>query len=90
MNHKKFKLYEKKAQRTVYSEEGGSFHDVLIEQQVKTFLPQLNIVKESKILDIGCGPGVFLQVAQKEGYIETTNFQKFKQTQTVIKNRIEF
>ena len=70
MNHKKFKLYEKKAQRTVYSEVGGGFHDVLIEQQVKTFLPQLNIAKESKILDIGCGPGVFLQVAQKEGYID--------------------
>lgn len=85
MNFKKFKLYENQARKTVYSEEGGSFHDVIIENHVKTFLPQLNVAKESKILDIGCGPGVFLQAAQKEGYTDLVGVTLSKEDVKICK-----
>jgi SAM-dependent methyltransferase len=85
MNYEKFKLYEKRAQKTVYSEEGGSFHDVIIEKHIKTILPQLNIDKESKILDIGCGPGVFLQAAKKEGYTDLVGVTLSKEDVEICK-----
>jgi len=68
MNYKKFKFYEKKALKTVYSEQGGSFHNVVIETHAKSFLPKLNVNPDSLIVDIGCGPGEFLQTAQNQGY----------------------
>jgi ubiquinone/menaquinone biosynthesis C-methylase UbiE len=72
MNFKKFKQFEKQAFSTVYSELEGGFHDVLIPEIVERFLPEFNLGKSAQILDIGCGPGLFMQQAKKLGYDNCT------------------
>jgi SAM-dependent methyltransferase len=68
MDIKKFKRYEQRALSTVYSEEVGGFHDDLIPEIVKRFLPEFNLDKTARIVDIGCGPGVFMAAVKTEGF----------------------
>lgn len=72
MNHKKFKLFEKRAHDTVYSELPGSFHDDIIPDLVQRLLPEFNLDPQCKILDIGCGPGVFIKSVKALGYNNVT------------------
>lgn len=68
MNTDKFLDYEQRALSTVYSELEGGFHDELIPQIVKRFLPEFKLDSQAKILDIGCGPGVFISAAKAMGF----------------------
>ena len=72
MDYKKFKAFEKKALDTVYSEPVGGFHDVLIPDIIQQFLSKFDLDPQCKILDIGCGPGVFIKSAQSMGYNNVT------------------
>ena len=72
MNHKKFELFEKRAQDTVYSELPGSFHDDIIPDLVQRLLPEFKLDPQCKILDIGCGPGVFIKSVKELGYNNVT------------------
>jgi SAM-dependent methyltransferase len=71
MNYDKFKQFELQALNTVYREEVGGFHDELIPQIAQRFLPEFKIKKSACILDIGCGPGIFMQAAKDLGYKNT-------------------
>ena len=68
MKYKKFQHYQRRAYSTVYSEKEGGFHDNAIKELAEKFLPDLGIASSARILDIGCGPGVFMEVARGMGY----------------------
>jgi SAM-dependent methyltransferase len=72
MDYEKFKAFEKRALDTVYSEAVGGFHDDIIPEISQRFVPEFNLDPKCKILDIGCGPGVFLKAAQALGYHNVT------------------
>jgi 2-polyprenyl-3-methyl-5-hydroxy-6-metoxy-1,4-benzoquinol methylase len=60
MDYEKFKAFEKRALDTVYSEAVGGFHGDIIPDISQRFVPEFNLDPKCKILDIGCGPGIFL------------------------------
>ena len=68
MNYKKFQEYEQRALSTVYEEGEDSFHNDLIPVLANTYLTKLDIDKNARILDIGCGPGQFMRTATALGY----------------------
>jgi len=72
MDYKKFKSFEKRALDTVYSEVPGGFHDNVIPDITQKFLLEFNLDPQCKILDIGCGPGIFIKSAQALGYNNIT------------------
>ena len=47
-------------------------HKGLTEQVVKQYIDPLNLKKDSKILDLGCGPGYFLDEMKKREYTDVT------------------
>jgi SAM-dependent methyltransferase len=47
-------------------------HKSLTEQVVKQYIDPLNLKKDSKILDLGCGPGYFLDEMKSRGYTDLT------------------
>lgn len=72
MDYKKFKSFEKRALDTVYTEVPGGFHDNVIPDITQKFLLEFNLDPQCKILDIGCGPGIFIKSAQSMGYNNVT------------------
>jgi len=72
MNYKKFKLFEKRSQDTVYSEMSGSFHNDIISDLVQRLLPEFKLDPTCKMLDVGCGPGVFIKSVKELGYNNVT------------------
>lgn len=71
MDYNKFQQYQQRALSTVYEEGRDSFHNDLIPVLATTYLAKFGIDKTARILDIGCGPGQFLQTAQTLGYTNT-------------------
>ena len=67
MDSNKFERYNDFAKQSIYSEiEEGNFHNGLIEYVAVRYLTNLD--KDLKILDVGCGPGVFMDNAKKLGF----------------------
>jgi SAM-dependent methyltransferase len=54
----------------MYSEGESKFHQVLTTEVVKTYVDPLNLSKDAKILDLGCGPGYFLDEMKERGYTD--------------------
>ena len=54
----------------IYGEGDSKFHQVLTTEVVKTYVDPLNLPKDAKILDLGCGPGYFLDEMKKRGYTD--------------------
>lgn len=51
----------------IYDEGDSQLHSTLTEQVVTNYIDPLNIPKDAHILDLGCGPGYFLdQMKQRE------------------------
>jgi SAM-dependent methyltransferase len=56
----------------IYDEGDSGFHKELTTQVVETYVDPLNLSKDSKILDLGCGPGYFLDEMKSRGYTDVT------------------
>ena len=57
----KIKLYNEWLYTShIYDEGNSEFHKQLTTEVVKTYVDPLNLPKDAKILDLGCGPGYFL------------------------------
>lgn len=56
----------------IYDEGDSKFHQQLTTQVVETYVDPLNIPKDAKILDLGCGPGYFLDEMKQRGYTDVT------------------
>jgi SAM-dependent methyltransferase len=52
----------------IYDEGESGFHKDLTEKVVATYIDPLNLPKNANILDLGCGPGYFLDEMQKREY----------------------
>jgi SAM-dependent methyltransferase len=55
----------------IYDEGDSQFHRELTTQVVSTYIDPLNLPKNAKVLDLGCGPGYFLDEMKKRGYTDT-------------------
>ena len=52
----------------IYDEGDSEFHRGLTKQVVETYIDPLNIPKDAHILDLGCGPGYFLEEMKTREY----------------------
>jgi SAM-dependent methyltransferase len=65
----KLKLYnEYLYQAHIYDEGDSDFHKQLTTQVVTTYIDPLELAKDAHILDLGCGPGYFLDEMKTRGY----------------------
>ncbi len=55
-------------QSHMYDEGESQFHEVLTKQAVELYVDPLNLPKDAHILDLGCGPGYFLDEMKERGY----------------------
>lgn len=56
----------------IYDEGDSKMHEGLTTKVVEKYIDPLNLPKDAAILDIGCGPGYFLDEMKKRGYTNTT------------------
>ena len=56
----------------IYDEGESQFHQQLTNQVVETYIDPLNLAKDAAILDMGCGPGYFLDAMKDRGYTNVT------------------
>lgn len=54
----------------IYDEGPSQFHEQLTSRVVEQYIDPMNLPKESKILDMGCGPGYFLDEMRNRGYTD--------------------
>lgn len=52
----------------IYDEGESGFHKDLTKQMVATYVDPLNLPKDARILDLGCGPGYFLDEMKAREY----------------------
>ena len=65
----KLKLYNEWLYTAHIHDEGDSqFHKVLTKQIVETYIDPLELPKDAHILDLGCGPGYFLDEMKEREY----------------------
>lgn len=56
----------------IYDEGDSQFHKELTTNVVQTYVDPLNLSKDAKIIDLGCGPGYFLDEMKFRGYTDVT------------------
>jgi SAM-dependent methyltransferase len=56
----------------IYDEGDSAFHKQLTTKVVKDYIDPLEIKKDAKILDLGSGPGYFLDEMAERGYTDVT------------------
>jgi len=54
----------------IYDEGDSQFHKELTKQVVTKYVDPLNLSKDAKILDLGCGPGYFLDEMKARDYTD--------------------
>jgi len=55
----------------IYDEGDSKFHQQLTKQVVETYVDPLDLPKDAHILDLGSGPGYFLDEMKERGYTNT-------------------
>lgn len=73
------KFYYDHVLTQVYSEGDSPFHRHVTGDVVTRFIDPLSIEKDAVILDLGCGPGYFLEEMQKRGYTNTVGITANKE-----------
>lgn len=69
----KFKFYlEYLLNSHIYAEGDTEYHKTLTTQMTQTYVDPLDLPKEAVILDLGCGPGYFLDEMKERGYTNLT------------------
>jgi len=64
----KLKFYYDFVLGQVYAEGPSEFHQTITRDVVKKFIDPMNLPKTAAILDLGCGPGYFLDEMSDRGY----------------------
>lgn len=62
----------------LYDEGPSQYHKNLTTKVVETYFDPLNLPKDCAILDIGCGPGYFMDEAKERGYTNVTGISLSK------------
>lgn len=63
--------YEWLVNNHVYDEGESGFHKDITTKMVQDYIDPLNLPKDAHILDLGCGPGYFLDEMKTRGYTNT-------------------
>jgi SAM-dependent methyltransferase len=71
-NNLKLKFYYDHVLGQVYSEGHSPFHKDITKDVVSKFIDPLNIPKDANIIDLGSGPGYFLDLMKSRGYTNLT------------------
>ena len=56
----------------IHDEGNSQMHAVLTKQVVETYIDPMELPKDAAILDLGCGPGYFLDAMKERGYTNLT------------------
>lgn len=64
----KFKLYYDYILTQVYAEPESDYHKITTQEIYDLMIKPLKLKKTAKILDVGCGPGYFLDITKKLKY----------------------
>ena len=56
----------------IYEEGDSQMHKDLTKSVVEQYIDPLDLQKNAKILDLGCGPGYFLDLMKERGYTDLT------------------
>jgi len=56
----------------IYDEDDSQLHQNITKQVVEKYIDPLNLPKNAKILDLGAGPGYFLDEMKNRGYTDLT------------------
>ena len=56
----------------IYDEGESQYHETLTKNVVEKYIDPLELPKDAKILDLGCGPGYFLDQMKSRGYTDLT------------------
>ena len=56
----------------IHDEGDSQMHAVLTKQVVETYIDPMELPKDAAILDLGCGPGYFLDAMKERGYTNLT------------------
>ena len=64
----KFKLYYDFILTQVYTEPESDFHKITTQEVYDLMIKPLKLKKSAKILDVGCGPGYFLDIMKENKY----------------------
>ena len=84
----KLKFYNEWLYTAHIHDEGDSqFHKVLTTQIVETYVDPLNLAKDAHILDLGCGPGYFLDEMATRGYTNLTGVTLSPGDQELCRNK---
>lgn len=71
LNHSEIKKLEKffeKLKTETYPEPGSELHSEITNQMLKSFINNYGLASTAKILDIGCGQGIALELFTKLGF----------------------
>jgi len=69
-------LFLARCDSEIYEEPYSPMHDGVLKQQADVFLAEFDIKKEDKIVDVGCGFGLFQQYLHEKGYSNTLGITK--------------
>ena len=68
----KLKFYYEHVLGQVYAEGESAFHRDITQDVVSRFIDPLNLPKHAEILDLGCGPGYFLDAMKQRDFVNVT------------------
>ena len=68
----KLKFYYEHVLGQVYAEGESAFHQDITQDVVARFIDPLNLHKHAEILDLGCGPGYFLDAMKQRDFTNVT------------------
>ncbi|MHC4269730.1 MAG: methyltransferase domain-containing protein [Planctomycetota bacterium] len=67
----KFETFLEKVKNETYPEKPSSVHSIITRQTIGMILKNNLLQKNSKVLDVGCGQGVALEIFKREGFKTT-------------------
>jgi len=68
----KLKFYLDHVQSQIYSEGTSPMHETGTRDSIERFIDPLRLPEDSCVLDLGCGPGYFLDLMRDRGYHDIT------------------
>ena len=83
----KLKFYNEWLYSHIHDEVETDLHKTITTEVVKTYVDPLNLPKDSKIIDIGCGVGYFLDEMKSRGYTNLVGTALSEDNVTYCKNK---